>query len=219
LLPERVEAGIDGEAVDPGGHRRRIVEVLDASVHLDEDFLGLVLGIFPAAHQTVGGGVHPPFQLPDKRLKGARVLGKGLLAQADEGLRRQRFPTHPLGRYQTLAAQYQIEKARAISLLRRTLAQKGHRGNYPPHVAVLRGLITSAELVTFVPDLSSIAVGHELSVPMESPVLTANSEEGLLGSLLCGLVGPDNPLAGGVNGVPVVTVVASLDAIRAALLA
>jgi hypothetical protein len=54
---------------------------------------------------------------------------------------------------------------------------------------------------------------------MESPVLTANSEEGLLGSLLCGLVGPDNPLAGGVNGVPVVTVVASLDAIRAALLA
>jgi hypothetical protein len=88
-LPERVEAGIDGEAVDPGGHRRRIVEVLDASVHLDEDLLGLVLGIFPAAHETVRGCVYPRFQLPDERLKGARVVGKGLLAQAGEGLRRQ----------------------------------------------------------------------------------------------------------------------------------
>ena len=72
-----IDAGIHGDAIQPGGELRVLAEAVEGTVNLDEHFLRNVLRIVVIARELIGDPVDHGAVLFHERLKGGRVAARG----------------------------------------------------------------------------------------------------------------------------------------------
>jgi len=71
-----IDAGIHGNAIQPGGQLGILAEAVQRPVDLDEDLLGDVLGVVVVPSKLIGYSIDHRTMPLDEQLKGGRVAAR-----------------------------------------------------------------------------------------------------------------------------------------------